>query len=84
MDARSPYFVSHQAVEKVLVWDDVIDRLRHAYSLPHDDLVNPPRAVARHDGVWLRTLSAVPPGAITWEPNYSASAANVRLNMRWF
>jgi alanine dehydrogenase len=63
MDARSPYFVSHQAVEKVLVWDDVIDRLRHAYSLPHDDSVNPPRAVARHDGVWLRTLSAVPPGA---------------------
>jgi alanine dehydrogenase len=63
MDARVPLFVSNEAVERVLEWDEVIARLRHAYSLPHAESVSPPRTVARHDGLWLRTLSAVPPGA---------------------
>jgi alanine dehydrogenase len=63
MDAPSPHFVSHEAVEQVLEWPDVIARLRQTYSLPHAESVSPPRAVARHDGLWLRTLSAVPPGA---------------------
>jgi alanine dehydrogenase len=63
MDARLPHFVSNEAVERVLEWDEVIARLRHAYSLPHAESVSPPRTVARHDGLWLRTLSAVPPGA---------------------
>src|SRR5262245_43261062 len=63
MDARLPHFVSNESVQRVLEWDEVIARLRHAYSLPHAESVSPPRAVARHDGLWLRTLSAVPPGA---------------------
>src|SRR5262245_62156784 len=63
MSARVPHFVSHDVVERVLDWDDVIARLRRAYSLPHAAAVSPPRTVARHDGLWLRTQSAVPPGA---------------------
>ena len=27
------------------------------------ETVSPPRTIARHDGLWLRTLTAVPPGA---------------------
>src|SRR5262249_20138365 len=63
MDTRTPHFVSHEAVATTLVWDEVIDRVRRAYSAPHADDVSPPRSVARHEGLWLRTLSAVPPGA---------------------
>lgn len=54
-------FVSSEAVEAVLQWDEMIARLREAYSVPLDDKVSPPRTVARGQGAWLRTLTAVPP-----------------------
>src|SRR5262245_48434248 len=63
MGAQSPHFVSSEAIERVLSWDEVITRLRQAYSLRHAEAVSPPRAVARNDGLWLRTLTAVPPRA---------------------
>ena len=58
----SPRFVSAEAVRCVLDWDDVIARLKHAYSQPQSDHASPPRVVARDNGIWLRSLTAVPPG----------------------
>jgi alanine dehydrogenase len=63
MPAPSPHFVSSDVVERVISWDDVIAQVRKAYSLPHAESVSPPRTVARDSGLWLRTLTAVPPGA---------------------
>ena len=56
-----PMFVSSDAVKTVLKWTDMIDRLRTAYSTPLDEKSSPPRTVARGQGAWLRTLTAVPP-----------------------
>jgi alanine dehydrogenase len=63
MPAQSPHFVSSDVVERVISWEDVIAQVRKAYSLPHAESVSPPRTVARDSGLWLRTLTAVPPGA---------------------
>jgi ornithine cyclodeaminase/alanine dehydrogenase len=58
----APRFVSAETVRRVLDWDDVIARLRHAYSQPQSEHASPPRIVARDKGIWLRSLTAVPPG----------------------
>jgi alanine dehydrogenase len=63
MPAQSPHFVSSDVVERVISWDDVIAQVRKAYCVPHAESVSPPRTVARDAGLWLRTLTAVPPGA---------------------
>ncbi len=63
MSTQSPHFVSSEVVERVISWDDVIAQVRKAYSVPHAESVSPPRTVARDAGLWLRTLTAVPPGA---------------------
>jgi ornithine cyclodeaminase/alanine dehydrogenase len=63
MPAQSPHFVSSDVVERVISWDDVIAQVRKAYAVPHAERVSPPRTVARDTGLWLRTLTAVPPGA---------------------
>ncbi len=63
MSAQAPHFVSSDVVERVISWDDVIARVRKAYAVPHAETVSPPRTVARDAGLWLRTLTAVPPGA---------------------
>jgi ornithine cyclodeaminase/alanine dehydrogenase len=59
----SPAFVSAAATERVLAWPDIVARLRQAYAEPHGPAVSPPRTLARGNGNWLRTLTAVPPGA---------------------
>jgi alanine dehydrogenase len=58
----APFFVSAETVRRVLDWDDVIARLKHAYSQPQSEHASPPRVVARDKGIWLRSLTAVPPG----------------------
>lgn len=63
MSTQSLQFVSSEAIARVMSWDEIIARLRHAYSLPHAQTMSPPRTVARDAGLWLRTLTAVPPGA---------------------
>ncbi len=45
----SPMFVSSDAVKQILQWDEMVGRLRAAYSTPLDDKVSPPRTVARGD-----------------------------------
>ena len=45
----------------MLRWDEMVDRLRQAYSVPLSDKVSPPRTVARGDRTWIRALAAAPP-----------------------
>lgn len=54
-------FVSAETTESVLDWTQVIARLREAYTQPLQDENAPPRVLARGNGVWLRSLAAVPP-----------------------
>ena len=61
-DRTYPLFVSAEACRQVLVFADVINALRAAYSVPHGPLVSPPRVVTRGQGNWLRALAASPPG----------------------
>lgn len=62
-DHTYPLFVSAEASRQALVFADVIDALRAAYSVPHGPLVSPPRVVTRGQGNWLRALAASPPGS---------------------
>ena len=56
-----PVFVSSDACKAVLKWDEMVDRLRQAYSVPLSDKVSPPRTVARGERTWIRGLAAAPP-----------------------
>jgi alanine dehydrogenase len=56
-----PVFVSADACKTVLRWDEMVDRLRQAYSVPLSDKVSPPRTVARGERTWIRALAAAPP-----------------------
>ena len=56
-------FVSSEACKAVLRWDEMVDRLRAAYSVPLSDKVNPPRTVARGERTWIRALTAAPPNS---------------------
>jgi alanine dehydrogenase len=62
-DLRSPMFVSAEATREVLVWREIVESLRDAYSTPHGPKVSPPRVVARGDRTWLRALAAAPPNS---------------------
>ena len=57
----APVFVSADATQQVLKWPDMIESLRAAYSVELSPANNPPRAVARGDGNWLRALASIPP-----------------------
>jgi alanine dehydrogenase len=59
--ADFPYFVSAEATRRAFDWHSAIDSLRSAYSDATDPAATPPRTVARGDGVWLRSLTAVLP-----------------------
>ncbi len=52
--------LSDEDVQSLFSWDEAIGALRAAYARPVDDRMLPPRTMARSDGVWLRSLSAVP------------------------
>lgn len=59
-DIASPVFVSAEATRRVLAWDEMIARLRVAYSVPHRHEAHPRRVVTRGEGTWLRALPAAP------------------------
>ena len=54
-------FVTDADVQAVFDWPSAIAELRRAYAAPSKPAMFPPRAMARGDGVWLRTLSGVNP-----------------------
>ena len=53
-------FLSDADVRAALTWSEAIDAVRDAYAAPTDAAALPPRTMARADGAWLRTLSAMP------------------------
>ena len=55
-----PMFVSSDACKAVLKWDEMVERLRQAYSVPLSDKVSPPRTVARGERTWIRGLASAP------------------------
>lgn len=55
-------FVSADVVSRVLNWPPVIESLTQAYSSPHGPATSPPRTLAREGRMWLRTMTAIPPG----------------------
>ena len=59
--SNAPWFVSAETTKEVLTWPELIAALKAAYAMPHVAEENPPRAVARGQGVWLRALPAVLP-----------------------
>jgi alanine dehydrogenase len=58
--AAETLLLSDAELRSVFSWEEAIDALRAAYARPVDERMLPPRTMARSDGVWLRSLSAVP------------------------
>jgi alanine dehydrogenase len=54
-------FLSDADVQAVFDWPSAIAELRRAYAAPSKPAMFPPRAMARGDGLWLRTMSGVNP-----------------------
>lgn len=54
-------FLSDADVARLADWPPVVGALAAAYSRPMSDAMVPPRSMARGDGVWLRSLTAVSP-----------------------
>ncbi|WP_329343445.1 ornithine cyclodeaminase family protein [Streptomyces sp. NBC_01352] len=50
-------------VRAVFDWSEAVGTLRAAYTEPADEAAFPPRAMARGDGVWLRTMTGVLPSS---------------------
>ena len=53
-------FLSDDDVRAAISLPEAIGALRDAYATPTDAAALPPRTMARADGTWLRTLSAMP------------------------
>jgi len=54
-------FLSDADVASLAEWPPVVGALAAAYSRPMSDAMVPPRSMARGDGIWLRSLTAVSP-----------------------
>jgi ornithine cyclodeaminase/alanine dehydrogenase-like protein (mu-crystallin family) len=54
-------FLSDADVESLADWPSAVDALAQAYGSPIADAMVPPRSMARGDGIWLRSLTAVSP-----------------------
>ncbi|MCT8962776.1 NAD(P)-binding domain-containing protein [Pseudomonas veronii] len=54
-------FLSDADVASLADWSAAVAALAQAYASPTSDAMVPPRSMARGDGIWLRSLTAVPP-----------------------
>lgn len=62
--APAPCFVSADTASRVLEWDAIVETLERAYGATQGPMSVPPRAVARDgEGIWLRSMSAIPAGS---------------------
>lgn len=59
-------FISDDAVAELVDWPSVVGALRSAYAGVVKDEMVPPRTMARGDGFWMRTLSAISPSGRTF------------------
>lgn len=54
-------FLSDSDVASLADWSGAVAALADAYARPTSDAMVPPRSMARGDGIWLRSLTAVSP-----------------------
>lgn len=54
-------FLSDADVASLAHWPSAVAALAKAYAKPTSDAMVPPRSMARGDGIWLRSLTAVSP-----------------------
>ena len=54
-------FLSDADVASLADWPSAVAALAKAYAKPTSDAMVPPRSMARGDGIWLRSLTAVSP-----------------------
>lgn len=59
-------FIGDDAVAELADWTSVVGALRAAYVGEVRDEMVPPRTMARGDGFWMRTLSAISPSGSTF------------------
>lgn len=59
-------FIGDDAVAELADWPSVVGALRAAYAGEISDEMVPPRTMARGDGFWMRTLSAISPSGQTF------------------
>ncbi len=55
-----PLYVPTEVVDEVLLWPEMVERLRSAYAAGVAEAANPPRVVARGDRTWFRALASAP------------------------
>jgi len=69
-DSRVPHtisptlFLSDDDVASLADWGAAVAALAGAYARPVSDAMVPPRSMARGEGVWLRSLTAVSPSGV--------------------
>jgi ornithine cyclodeaminase/alanine dehydrogenase len=74
-----PVFLTDDDVRAAFDWQSAIEALRKAYMAPSNPAMFPPRTMARGEGLWLRTLSAVAPdGGLMGAKLIAASPRNGR------
>lgn len=61
IDVPPTLFLSDADVAQLADWRAAIDALRAAYGRTNDPAMVPPRSMARGEGIWLRSLTAVSP-----------------------
>jgi len=73
-------FLTDADVSALADWPAAIQALAAAYAQPIDPACVPPRAMARGDGIWLRSLAAVVPGSYLGCKLISASPRAARAS----
>lgn len=71
-------FISDDVVAELVDWPSVIGALRAAYAGVVKDEMVPPRTMARGDGFWMRTLSAISPSGQTFGCKIIAAGPRAR------
>ncbi|MCJ0765553.1 ornithine cyclodeaminase family protein [Variovorax terrae] len=77
---RATRFLTDADVGSLADWPAAIQALAAAYAQPIDPACVPPRAMARGDGIWLRSLTAVVPGGYLGCKLISASPRAARAS----
>jgi alanine dehydrogenase len=82
-DSSSPpipptLFLGDADVAALADWPSAVAALAQAYAKPVSDAMVPPRSMARGDGIWLRSLTAVSPSGATMGCKLIAASPRAR------
>jgi ornithine cyclodeaminase/alanine dehydrogenase len=71
-------FLSDADVASLADWPSAVAALRAAYAGPATPAMVPPRSMARGDGIWLRSLTAISPSGLTMGCKLIAASPRAR------